>query len=44
MGLSPVFHQSAFFFIILFSLLEISKEKVTKSHQKVFQDDWLDNP
>ena len=30
-------------FINLFSLQEMSKEKVTKGHQKVFQDDWLDN-
>ena len=44
MGMSPVFHQSVFFFINLFSLQEMSKEKVTKGHQKVFQDDWLDNP
>ena len=44
MGLSPIFHQSVFFFINLFSLQEMSKEKVTKGHQKVFQDDWLDNP
>ena len=43
MGLSPVFHQSVFFFINLFFLQEMSKEKVTKGHQKVFQDDWLDN-
>ena len=44
MGLSSVFYQSVFFLINLFSLQEISKEKVTKGHQKVFQDDWLDNP
>ena len=44
MGLFPVFHQYVFFFINLFSLQEMSKKKVTKGHQKVFQDDWLDNP
>ena len=44
MGLFPVFHQYVFFFINLFSLQEMSKKKVTKGRQKVFQDDWLDNP
>ena len=44
MGLSSVFNQSVFFFINLFSLQQISKEKVSKGCQKVFQDDWLDNP
>ena len=39
MSLFPVFHQSVSFFINLFSLQEMSKEKVTKGHQKVFQDD-----
>ena len=43
MDLSPVFHQSVFFFNNLFSFQEMSKEKVIKGQQKVFQDDWLDN-
>ena len=31
-------------FINLFSLQEMSKQEVTKGHQKVDQDDWLDKP
>ena len=42
-SLFPLFHQSDFFFISLFFLQEMSTEKVTKGHQKVFQDEWLNN-
>ena len=35
MGLSPVFNQSVFFLINLFSLEEMSKEKVTKGDQQL---------
>ena len=31
-------------FINLFSLQEMSKQEVTKGHQKVDQVDWLDKP
>ena len=44
MGLPPVFNHSVFFLINLFSLQEMSKEKVSKGRQKVFQDECLDNP
>ena len=43
MSLSLVFDQSVYFVISLFSLQETSKEKVTKGHRKVFQDNWLSN-